>query len=299
MDPLTSLSVFVRVVDLGSFAAAGRALGLSPSMVGNHVRALEARVAAPLLLRTTRQQSLTDAGAELLQRARGILEAMSGLDQMADRTADLAGPLRLSAPLGIGRHWVAPALRHFLHAHPGLEIDLQLSDQPKDLLATGLDLVVRNGPLLGSQASLVARVVARQSLILAAAPDYLAAAGAPARLDDLLRHRTLRYSRDGRARPWLFPTADGMIQLDPPTGFMADDIGTLCDAALEGAGICWLPDWLLRPHLAAGRLVPVLADQPALGIDVFLVRPNAPYPPRKLLLAADFLAQAIARQARA
>lgn len=298
MDRLRSLTTFVRVVELGSLAAAARDLGMSPAMAGNHIRSLEAWFAAPLLLRTTRQQRLTDAGHEVLAEARNVLAGMTALERTAERTGDLSGPIRLSASVAVGRHYVAPALRELLRRHPRLSVELRLSDYPEDLVRSALDLAVRNGPLSGGEASLVARMIARQPLQLAASPGYLAAAGTPKTLAEIERRSTVRYCRDGRPRAWPFPTEGGLIHLDPPTSFIADDVESLCDAARDGLGIALLPGPLLDPYFADGSLVRVLPDQPPSMIDIYLVRPNALYPSQKVLEVADFLADAIPRAMR-
>jgi DNA-binding transcriptional LysR family regulator len=294
MNHLNALRVFTRVVELGSFAAAARDLGLSPAMVGNHVRSLEKWFGASLILRTTRQQNLTVEGREVIEHAAAMIAGMTALDEVARRNSDPAGPLRISAPIGIGRHFVAPIMQRLLQKYPKLRIDLRLSDQPEDLVKSGLDLAVRNGPLTGGE-SLIARNVARQTLLLGAAPVYAKKAGLPANLDELRTHKTVCYSRDGRPRLWLFPTADGMVQIDPPTSFMATDIETLCDAAVSGFGIIWQPHWLLAPHFESGALLQVMADHPALTIDTYLVRPDAP-PPKRVRVAADFLAAELSQK---
>lgn len=294
MDELKALKVFTRVVELGSFTAAARDLGLSPAMVGNHIRSLEARFRAPLLLRTTRQQSLTEEGREIAERATAILAGIAALDEIADRGSDPVGSIRISAPVGIGRRFVAPVLRQLSLKYPLLRIELRLSDQPEDLVKSGLDLAVRNGPLAGGE-SIIARVVGRRPLVLAAAPSYAASAGLPSSLNELRTHRTVRYCRDGRPRTWLFPTEGGLTQLDPPTSFMADDIETLRDAALDGLGITWLPDWLLIPHFSDGSLLPVMSDQPALVIDTYLVRLDATRT-KRVELVAETLAAEMAKQ---
>lgn len=288
MNHLKSLRVFTRVVELGSFAAAARELGLSPAAVGNHVRSLETWFGASLLLRTTRQQSLTEEGREVIEQATAILDGMTALDNLACRNLEPAGPVSISAPIGIGRQFVAPIIHRLLQKHPSLRIDLRLSDRPEDLVKSGLDLAVRNGPLAGGE-TLIARSVARQTLVLGAAPSYARRRGLPANLEELRKHDTVSYSRNGRPRRWLFPTDDGMVQIEPPASFMATDIGTLCDAAINGLGIIWQPEWLLAPHFESGALIPVMVDQPALTIDTYLVRPDAS-PPKRVRIAADFIA---------
>ncbi|WP_262299856.1 LysR family transcriptional regulator [Microvirga sesbaniae] len=296
MSRLKSLTVFVRVAELGSFAAAARDLGLSPAMVGNHIRALEEWFSTPLLLRTTRQQSLTDAGQEVLGKARHVLAGMAALESFAEQSQEPSGPLRLSAPVGIGRHVVAPALRGLARRYPELKVELRLSDLPEDMVKSSLDLAIRNGPLPGDEASLIARVIARQPLILAASPSYLAAYASPRTLGDLLQHKTIRYSRNGRPRPWLFPSGESVELIDPPTAFMSDDIETLCDAAREGLGITWLPDWLLAPHIAAGTLAIVLPEQKPWEIDTYLIRLASPHTSPKVLHAAEYVAKEVSQR---
>lgn len=295
MSRFDSLAVFTRVADLGSFAAAARAMGISPAMVGNHVRALESWFGAPLLLRTTRQQTLTDTGRLVLDRARALLDGMSELDSIAEQPEQLSGTLRIGAPVGIGRYHVGPAARAFAGGHPGLKLELRLSDTVEDMVKAGLDLAVRNGPVPGNEASLVARVIARQELLLVASPAYLDRAGEPATLNALMRHRTVRYSRYGRPRSWAFEIDGATVQMDPPAAFMADHIETLLDAARDGFGIARLPGWLVASALRDGLLRGVLPEQPPLVIDTYLVRPATRVPPPRVMMAADHLATAIAR----
>ena len=289
MSRFESLSIFVRVVDFGSFAAAARDLGLSPAMVGNHVRSLEEWSGAPLLLRTTRQHSLTDRGQQVLAQARILLGNMEALEALNQRIDHLTGPLHIAAPVGLGRHHVGPIMRTFAVDHPALQIELRLSDAVEDIIKGGLDLAIRNGPISGNEASIVTRVIARQELWLVAAPRYLDQAGLPGSMEDLMQHRTVRYSRHGRPRAWAFPDKEKTIQIDPPTAFMADDIDTLLDAAREGCGISLLPDWLVASSSNDGSLQRVLASQPALVIETYLVRASVRVLSPKLRQASDYL----------
>jgi DNA-binding transcriptional LysR family regulator len=295
MDRLRSLGVFIRVAQLGSLAAVARETGLSPAMVGNHIRALESWFARPLIVRTTRRQALTDMGREILAEALNIKSGLDSLERIRERDEEPSGLVRITAPRGIGRKYVGPILRMLAGRHPRLEFDLRLSDYADDLITSGIDLAVRNGPLIGNEASLVARAVGRQALILAAAPGYLGEMGYPKALYELAHHRTVRYSRYGRPRPWLFPNGLEFFQYDPPTSFMADDIETLRDAAVEGLGICWLPDWLVHDNVENGSLVRILPDVRPLVIDTFLVRAASTYPPAKVTLVSNFIAAALTR----
>ncbi len=294
MSRYESLSVFARVVELGSFAAAARELDLSPAMVGNHVRKLESWFDGPLLLRTTRQQALTDLGREVLARTRQVQAGMDALDEVASREGQLTGVLHISAPLGIGRRYIAPALRIFASRHPNLQIDLQLSDAVEDMVRRGLDLAVRSGPLLGNEASLVARILVRQNLFLVASPAYLAQHGMPRRLDELMVHKTVRYNRYGRPRSWYLQSKGEIRKLDPPTVFMVDNVEALYDAVCDGVGIGWLPEYLVLQALRRGTLKRVLPSLPPHVVDTYLVWPASKTPSLKARMAAEHLLRSVA-----
>lgn len=298
MNRFDSLTVFARVVKLGSFAAAARDLDISPAMVGNHVRALESWFGAPLLLRTTRQQTLTDLGHEVTKRSADVLDSMLALDNIASRKSRLNGVLHISAPLGIGRHYIAPALRKFAALHENLQVDLQLSDKLEDMVRGGYDLAVRSGPLLGNEASLIARLLVRQKLFLVASPGYLNRSGAPKTIDDLRFHKTVRYSRHGRPRSWYLNYGGETIKLDPPTAFMVDSVETLCDAVCDDVGIGWLPEWLVNRFLQDGRLQRVLPRVPPYIVETFLIWPASKTIPLKVRMAGDYLTTEIERTMR-
>jgi DNA-binding transcriptional LysR family regulator len=162
-----------------------------------------------------------------------------------------------------------------------------------------LDLAIRNGPVPGNETSLIARVIARQELVLVAAPTYLDRAGDPASLDALMRHRTVRYSRHSRPRSWSFEVDAQILQIDPPTAFMADHIETLLDAAYEGAGIARLPSWLVAEGLRDGRLRRVLPHEPPPIINVYLVRPVTRIVPTRVMMVGDYLATTLAQSMKA
>jgi DNA-binding transcriptional LysR family regulator len=298
MDRLESLQVLVRVVELGSFSAAAKDVGISPAMVGNHIRALEQTMNGALIVRTTRRQSLTELGQRVLDQARIVLRGVTELEQLGDQPAALSGMLRISAPLAVGRHHVAPALRKLVATHPALVPELRLSDQVEDLVLAGLDLVVRNGPLVGNEASLVARVVAQQALLLVAAPSYLERMGRPRGLDDLKHHKAICYSRHGRPRSWMFPAADGVVQIDPPVVFMSDDAETLVEMAVAGVGIAWVPDWMASGAIARGELERVLPGQRPYVIPTYIIRPAIERPAARVSVAAAFLAEELTASLR-
>lgn len=297
MDRLTSMEAFVRAVDLGSFAAAAEALDISAPMVGKHIRFLEERLGMRLLNRTTRQQSVTDFGRAYYDRCRTILTETAAAEALAgNHLGEPTGRLRVTMPAHFGRHCVAPVLYALAQRYPRLELELSFGDPISDLVQQGYDLAIRTGTL-EDRAGIVARRVARQSMILCASPAYLDRCGMPADIDDIMQHQTILYGRAGWVRPWQFPRP-GMAPLEifPGGRLRLDDLGAMADAAAAGLGLSWLPAWLVRDRLALGELAVVLPDQPRFLYDAYALWPQTPLLPLKVRVAVDELAQTLPSQ---
>ncbi|MBR0645416.1 LysR family transcriptional regulator [Plastoroseomonas hellenica] len=294
MDRLTSMAVFVKAVDLGSFAAAAAALGLSGPMVGKHVRFLEDRLGMRLLNRTTRRQTLTEFGRAYYERCRVVLAEAEAADALAaDQLAEPRGRLRVTMPVLFGRRCVAPVLLDLARRHPALELDLSFSDRVADLAEDGCDLAIRTGAL-EDRAGVMARRVARQRMIVCASPAYLDRHGRPRRVEDLAAHQAILYSRSGRPGPWLFPRdGEPPAAVTPVSRFRLDDLDAIADAAAAGMGLAWLPSWLVRDRIQAGALVPLLPDQPEFLYDGHALWPQTPHLPLKVRVAIDALAAAL------
>ncbi|RUY87843.1 LysR family transcriptional regulator, partial [Mesorhizobium sp. M7A.F.Ca.CA.003.01.2.1] len=257
MDRLESMAVFVKAVDLGSFAAAAVALDLSGPMVGKHVRFLEERLGVRLLNRTTRRQSLTDFGRAYYERCRVVLAEAEAADALAaEQFSEPRGKLRVTMPAHFGRHCVTPVLLKLAHQYPMLELDLSLTDRLADLAEDGYDLAIRTGTL-DDKVGVIARRVARQGMVVCAAPSYLRIHGEPQRIEDLADHQAIVYRRLGQVvHPWLF-VREGQPTLEiTPTGRLRlDDLDAIADAAADGMGLAWLPWWLVRDRIQAGALM--------------------------------------------
>lgn len=285
------MSVFVKAVDAGSFAAAAAVLGVSAPMVGKHVRHLEDRLGVQLLHRTTRRQSLTDFGSAYYDRCKLVIAEADAADAMAaDQLSEPCGRLRVSLPVLLGRRCVAPVLLRLAERHPKLELDLSFTDRTVDLMEDGFDLLVRNGHVQERAGSIVRRV-AGQQMIVCGAPAYVAKHGQPLRIAELTSHSAIMYSRSGRARPWLFPQSDGdPLEIHPITRLLLDDLEAIADAAVMGMGLAWLPCWLVREKIAAGALVPVLGDQPGIVFNTYALWLQTPHLPLRIRAAVDALA---------
>ncbi len=291
MDRLTSMTVFVKAVDLGSFAAAGDALALSAPMVGKHVRFLEQRLGARLLNRTTRRQSLTDLGRAYYERCRTVLAEAEAADALAaEQRSEPQGRLRVAMSVHFGRRCVTPVLLKLARHHPKLELDLFYSDRLIDLTEGEHDLAIRTGTLEDS-AGLTARRVAQQRMVVCAAPAYLKQHGRPRRLEDLAAHEAITYRRSARITPWRFPQAGTQpIEVTPVGRLRLDDLDAIADAAAAGMGLAWLPLWLIRDRLADGTLVTLLAKQPPYLYDFTALWLQTPHLLLKVRLTIDALA---------
>lgn len=294
MDRLASMAVFVKAVDLGSFAAAAAALELSGPMVGKHVHFLEERLGVRLLNRTTRRQSLTDFGKAYYERCRIVLAEAEAADALAaDQLAEPRGTLRVAMPALFGRHCVTPVLLALAQQYPALELDLSLGDAITDLTENASDLAIRTG-LLDDRTGIIARRVARQHMVVCAAPSYLASHGEPRRIEDLADHRAIIYRRSGRVRPWLFPNGNERpVEIMPNGRLRLDDMEAIADAATAGLGLAWLPSWLIRQRVEAGQLARLLPDQPDYLYDAHALWLETPHLPLKVRLAVDALAAAL------
>jgi DNA-binding transcriptional LysR family regulator len=294
MDRLTSMSVFAKVAEVGSFAAAAEAFGLSAPMVGKHVRFLEDRLGLRLINRTTRRQSLTEFGRVYYDRCKLVLAEAEAADAVAgDLLGTPRGPLRVSMPAIFGRRCVAPILLDLAKQHPALELELSFSDRHIDLMEDGFDLAIRNGPV-GEGTGLVCRRIVHQRMTVCASPAYLEEHGAPRNIQDLETHRLVIYSRAGRTCPWLFPRQDGgPIEIIPKSRLRLDDLEAIADAAVSGAGLAYLPCWLIRDRLQSGALKRVLADYPGLVLDSHALWLETPHLPLRIRLAVDALASGL------
>lgn len=291
MDRLTSMAVFVRAVDLGSFAAAADALEMSGPMVGKHIRFLEERLGARLLNRTTRRQSLTDAGQAYYERCRAVLSEAEAADSVvADRASEPRGRLRVTMPALLGRHCIAPLLMKLARKYRHLELDLSFGDPIADIIEAGYDLAIRTGDL-GDQAGLIARRIASQRMVVCGARSYLRTSGKPKSLDDLAAHQAIIYRGSGRVRPWLFPQEGGPPREIMPSGRLRlDDLEAIADVAAQGMGLAWLPYWLVRQRLETGALVSLFSSQPQFLYECHALWPRSPRLPPKVRAAVDILA---------
>ncbi|CAN7661819.1 LysR family transcriptional regulator [Variovorax paradoxus] len=285
LDQAPGLVAFASAVEAGSFSAAARTLGTSPSAVSKSVARLEQRFGVRLFQRSTRMLSLTQEGAAYYERIAPLLRA---LDQAGDamRPAGIAqGVLRITAPGDLGRILLEPVIGRFLPRHPELKLEMSLADRHVDLIREGYDIAIRAGQVADSD--LTARRLADLPLVLVASPVYLARRGTPDSIEALHSHAHVRYMLGGKAFPIRF--ADGSV-LNPAGVFDTDNSVALRIAALGDLGIVQILRLFVQDDIDAGRLVPVLPSQPLPLVTVSALHAFGRQAPARVRLFIEFLA---------
>lgn len=289
MDKLDAMNAFVKVVALGSYAEAGRALGITRSAVSKAVMELEQLLSARLLDRTTRRVNATEAGLAYYEQCIDILARVEETEMQVSRLHDEPrGVLRVNAPTSFGVLYLGPAVAEFMASYPDLKIELTLNDRFIDPLEEGIDVTIRIGVLQDS--SLIARRLAPAHRVLVAAPSYLKRHGTPQVPDDLIHHRCLVYGHTTTLRHWELTQAGEAIRVPVHSVLCSNNGDVLRATALAGQGITTLPTFLVGPDIKARRLKVVLPAFPPTGLAVYaLYAPNR-YLAAKTRLLIDFLA---------
>lgn len=286
MDTLLGLRVFATVAELRSFATAADRLGLSPAMTSKHVQAVEARVGARLLNRTSRSVSLTEAGTIYLATVRSLLDGLEQTEALLTQTTlQPRGMLKVSLPVWMANPAFARLVAAFHVQNPGVTLDLDLSGRKVNLVDEGFDLALRVTPTLDD--TLIARRLATISFALVGTPALLDRLGRPRGPEALAGAPFLAYSTvapDGRVRL----SKDGPeLQLRPV--LLSGNEILLHFAVREGMGLAFMPLWLIAEDLATGRLEPALPPALWPRLTLHAVYPNRSYLPAKVRTFLDFL----------
>jgi DNA-binding transcriptional LysR family regulator len=279
MDRIDAMQAFVAVADLRGFAPAARKLGQSPSNVTRLIAALEDRLGARLLQRTTRSVTLTDAGSRYLERARRILGDVEEAEAAAEgeRTRP-SGRLVVSAPVGFGRLHVSPLMSAYLMRYGEVAGELRLSDRMINLVEDGVDLAVRIGHLPDS--TLVARHVGEMRRIVVASPGYLQARGEPKRPAAIGSHETIQFGAASASSEWQFVEDGSEVRIACTPRFTTNSSDAAIEYAERGGGLTRVLAYQAADAIKRGRLKIVLQkfEQPPLPIHLV-------YPTSRLLSA--------------
>jgi DNA-binding transcriptional LysR family regulator len=290
-DDILGMAFFARVVEARSFSVAARTLGVSKSAVSARVARLEKSLGVRLLHRTTRKLALTADGVRLYELcARIVAEADEVADVAAGASAIPRGTMRVHAPSGLGQSYLTAPLAEFMRSHPGVRVDLRLSDHVPERTADELDIaIVIAGRLTDS--GLTTRKLASVRVAVCAAPAYLRRKGIPFRPQDLVHHDCLSHSVRQAPDDLRFQTEEGAVSMASLSTLLADDARFLREAALEGLGIAMLPELLVLDDLATGRLHRVLDDYQAIELAVHALHPHGRLPPASVRVFLDHLAE--------
>jgi DNA-binding transcriptional LysR family regulator len=287
MDRIDAMTAFVTVADLQGFAPAARKLGLSPSGVTRLVAALEDRLGARLLQRTTRSVTLTDVGARYLERARRILADVeeAEISAQAERMQP-SGRLVVSAPIGFGRLHVSPVMSAYLKRYPEVSGELRLSDRMINLVEDGVDLAVRIGHLADS--SLVARNVGDMRRIVVASTDYLKQRGEPKMPADIAGHDTIQFG----ASDWDFVEDGREVRVACGPRFITNSADAALLHAEQGGGLTRVMAYQAADAVAGGRLKVVLEKFEQAPLPIHIVYPTSRLLSAKVRTFVDLVIEA-------
>jgi LysR family transcriptional regulator, transcriptional activator for dmlA len=298
-DPTSDMQFFVLIARHGSLAAAARAIDLTPPAATKRLAALESRLGVRLLNRTTRSLSLTSEGETYLQHATRILADVREMEEVvAQGRAAPRRLLRVNATLGFGRTAIAPLVSAFAARYPEVEVLMEVTDRPVDLVESGFDLAIRFGTLPDQR--LNARRIMSNRRFLCASPGYLERRGAPATLADLARHRCIIHRQNDDAYGiWRFVQGEHSEVVKVHGTLSSNDGDIVLGWALDGHGILIRSEWDLAKYLNSGRLRVVLPEFRLPSADLFVYYPDRRNLPVRARVFIDFLAEHFAAKGEA
>jgi len=289
MDKLTQIEAFVTAVEKGSLARAALAQGITPAMVGRRIDALEQRLGAKLLHRTTRQLTLTEQGTVFLDDCRKLLGDLDSAEQnISEGRHKATGHLIVSAPASFGRQHVAPHASVFMAANPDVRISFNLTDLVIDLAREGYDMGIRIGGAIDP--NFVAIKLASNRRVVCATPNYLQRHGTPQTLEDLALHNCLAFNlQGGQQRGWYFQKDGKPVTIKVHGNLDCNDGELLYRWASEGLGLAWRSTWEIQSQLAAGSLITVLDNYALPDYNIMAVYPQQRHVPAKIRFFIDTL----------
>ena len=294
MDRVTGIALFIRIVETGSFTKAADETGITQPTATKAVAAMEQRLGARLLHRSTRGVTPTEVGALYYDKCKLIAQEIDEADNLAMLLqSQVGGMLRISTSVAFGRRVVVPLVVRYMALHPLVTIDLSFDDRYVNLVEQGIDLAIRMGPMADS--SLGARYLGTNPWVMVAAPSYLAARGVPRSAADLSGHDCVVYSSVQGDDHWSLHTEAGdkrSVLVKGP--LRSNNLSAVLAAARAGMGLAVLPWYVARESLAEGVVVPVLGDHGLPGQEIHAVFPSPKLVPLKVTSFTGFLQQALA-----
>jgi DNA-binding transcriptional LysR family regulator len=289
---LNDIVVFTKVVETRSFTGAAEQLGLPKSTVSRKLAQLEERLGVRLVQRTTRKLALTDIGQAYYERCSRIVADLQSAEQLVtDMQSTPRGRVRVTAPIDLSTQHLGEIISEFLALHPDIYVELEATDRVVDLIEEGFDVAVRFGSL--PESTLIARRLCSIDAVLCATPAYLAQRGTPTTIEELDEHDRVLFTPSARTQSWTLTAGEATYEFGRPARFASNNIGAVRDAALAGAGIALLTNFMVATDIAAGALVPLLPDWRGRTIDVNAVYPARQNLPPRLALFLDHLARSL------
>ncbi|KWV77065.1 LysR family transcriptional regulator [Pseudomonas fluorescens] len=293
MDRALEMQVFCTVVDKGTFVGAADTLEMSKAAISRYVSALEERLGARLLHRTTRKLSLTEEGRQFYHQAREVLALMDQAEEAVSSAApEPSGVLRVNAPVSFGVLHLAPLWGAFMSAHPNVELDISLNDRLVDLVDEGFDAAIRIARMENS--SLVGRRLAGTRMCLCASPDYLASHPPLRTLADLAEHGVIAYTNFATGNDWQFDGPDGRVSVRTRSSVRCNNGDTCRSIALAGGGIALQPSFMVGEDLRSGALVEILPEYRSIELGIYVVYPTRKHLASKVRALISFLAERFA-----
>jgi len=289
MNELTQIKSFVALVESGSISKAAERMDIAVSAVSRRLKELESSLGVQLVQRTTRKMHITEAGEKFYRRCGRLLDDLEEAKHEASNTATaLSGTLRIATPLSFGVAHLSPAVAAFMHLHPQIKIELDMSDRRIDLVEEGLDLAIRIGTLEDS--SLMARKLAPVRHVVCASPDFLNRHGIPSTPQDLSALPALCYGNLSQPDTWHYHDKDSKPgQVKVPMRMRANNGDALVEAAIAGLGVLCEPSFIVHGSVERGVLKPLLTDYQWNPMGIFAVYPQTKHMPTRVRAFIDFL----------
>jgi DNA-binding transcriptional LysR family regulator len=294
LDRFQELSAFIAVVEAGGFTAAARRIGDSQSSVSKAIGSLEKRLGVALLIRSTRSVTLTDQGRRYYDRAKPLLDEMDDADsELTSSTQGVSGFLRIATSGTFGRLHVLPLIPDLLTRHPGLRVDVVLSDFVRDMIEDGIDLAIRVGSVNDPEA--IVRRIASTPLVCVGSRRYFERHGIPKTPADLVDHNCLVYRGMTESTHWPFVGPDGRLSVSVRGTLTSNSVETIRAGVLAGVGIGLFAKVSLVDDLQHPDIVGILEEFLSDSRDISIIRPRRRFVPARVRSATDFFAEALAQ----
>ncbi|ODB35327.1 transcriptional regulator [Pseudoalteromonas sp. BMB] len=290
MDKLKAITVFRRVVELGSFSAAADDLSLSKAAISKNINELEAYLKSPLIYRTTRKMHVTESGQQYYDHVRTILDEWVSADlSIIESSQQLSGLLRINIPMSVSILMLNPAICEFMKQYPEISVEVVMNDQYIDLVEQGIDIAIRGGQAL-TDSTLRSRKLTTMDRVLCASPSYLTQYGTPTTPQQLILHNCLVYSLSSSATRWTFSREDDTQVVNiQKSNYSVNNGLALKQAALAGLGIMILPEVFVAKEINSGELLPLLPDWKISPHALYAVYPYHKAQSQKVRVFIDFL----------